>query len=309
MAKAANVSTGTVSRVLNNRERVHPDTRERVLNLAREIGLTPQATVRNREVAIVTAPEFPDRQTGYSAKMASVLAYALSEKRIGVLLPSDPERLLPDYYLDGVIAVTYSTRLLEMLERLEQRMPVVYIDYFLGKTEKATVNSDHRASGYIAARHFIERGKSKLGFISRDLEPFRERLVGYRDAIQDAGQTPNEKLLFLGDEKTNIFTMITRAVRNGADALFIPGTSMQAVQGMHVLQYVMGKRIPEDVAIIGSESEAVSEFMTPPMTTVYEPLIDMAKAASTMMHDLCEGKTVSQRQRVIPVNLVERESV
>ena len=71
LARLANVSPGTVSRVLNNRDRVKVETRESVLRAAAELNLKPQASVRNREMVILSEPTYPDRFGGYSATLTA----------------------------------------------------------------------------------------------------------------------------------------------------------------------------------------------------------------------------------------------
>src|SRR6478736_920268 len=90
LARLAKVSPGTVSRVLNNRDRVKLETRETVLRAAAKLNLKPQASVRNREIVILSEPTYPDRFGGYSATLTAHLSYAFSRRNIGVLLPLNP---------------------------------------------------------------------------------------------------------------------------------------------------------------------------------------------------------------------------
>ncbi|MBC2594961.1 LacI family DNA-binding transcriptional regulator [Ruficoccus amylovorans] len=309
LARLADVSPGTVSRVLNNRDKVHPQTREKVLELAHKIGLNPQSSVRNREVAIITEPSFQDRIGGYSASLSAFTTFNLSGKNVGVLLPENPVEMLPHYYLDGAITVSAEKEILELLKSVEKRIPVVYMDHFEATAEQYTVNSDHYRSGELAAEHFLEHGRSKLAFIGNDCPPNRVRMEGYTAVMKKAGIEPNPRLLQLDPEGSLAYTSLTRALRNGADALFVPGSSMQAVEAMHVLQYVMRKEVPKDVSVIGGENEGVSIFQNPPLTTVAEPLRDMARLAADLIIKLADGVEVEPRHYTLPVKLIVRESV
>ena len=162
-ARIAKVSPGTVSRVLNNRDRVKTETREAVLRAAAELNLKPQASVRNREVAILSEPTYPDRFGGYAGTLTAHLSFAFSRRNIGVLLPLNPLAELPTKFIDGIVVVTEAKALRELVVELEKRMPVVHIDKFLLAKDEYVVCSDHYGAGYMAARHFIERGKRKLG--------------------------------------------------------------------------------------------------------------------------------------------------
>lgn len=309
LARIAEVSAGTVSRVLNKRDKVHPETRERVLRAARELNLKPQVAVRTRQVAILSEPTFTDRIEGYAATLTAHLSFAFSRRNIGVMLPSNPLEQLPSAFLDGVVAVTYDTRLHSVLHELEARLPVVYMDKFDALPAHYTVCSDHFGSGYLAAKHFIERGRRKLAFMGGDAPPFAERLRGFRKALAEAKLPANDQLLQLVGAHTNHSAAITRLVRSGADAIYAPGTSFQALEVLHVLTYIMGLRVPHDIALIGGENEGISAFLNPPLTTLEEPLKEMAEQAAGIIDRLSSGEKIPQRQLSLPVRLLGRDSV
>lgn len=309
LAKLADVSPGTVSRVLNNKDKVNPKTRAKILELAHEIGLKPRATARGKEVAVITEPHFTDRFRGYTSVLTSHVAFALSEQNVGMLLPSDPVKQLPGYFIDGVIAITYEPEIQAMLKKVEKKVPVVYLDNFEATAKQYVVRSDHYQSGYKAAQHFIERGMKKLAFLSGDTIPAKVRLQGYTDAIKEAGLPVDSRLQVLMKEDESIYTIVNRVVKNGADALFVPGTSMQAIEALHVMSNVMSLDVPGDISLIGGENTGISAFQHPPMTTMSHPLEEMAKAAVDMVLALSEQQTITEHTRTFPVQLIERDSV
>lgn len=308
LARHTGFSPGTVSRVLNNRDKVRPETRERILMAARELDLKPQVAPRTRQVAILSEPTYTDRIEGYAATLTAHLAFAFSRRNIGVVLPSDPFEQLPSLFLDGIVAVTFDSRLLELLSRMESRIPVVYMDRFDAGPEQYRVCSDHYRSGLIAAEHFATRGMKHPAFFGGEGQAFAERLRGYRDGLSAAGYALDERLLVQAGPGTHQ-AVVTRLVRNGADAVFVPGTSFQAMECLHLLTYVMGLRVPEDVSLIGGENEGISAIQCPPLTTIEEPLRDMAEAAVDML-DRCTGEEPPrERSLVLPLRLISRNSV
>jgi LacI family transcriptional regulator len=310
LARIAEVSPGTVSRVLNNRDKVKAETRERVLRAANALNLKPQVSVRFRQVAILTEPNFPDRIEGYAATMTAHLSFAFSRRNIGVVLPSNPIDQLPTRFLDGLIAVTFDKQLQALLAGLEQRMHIVYMDKFEVEADEYVVRSDHFNSGALAAQHFIARGKRRLGFLGyNNNAPFVERLRGYRKAIADAGFSVDERLHVLAGSETNHLSAITRIVRSGADCIYVPGTTFQAMECLHILSYVMGMKVPQDISIIGGENEGISAIQNPPLTTIEDPLRDMAERAAEMLDQLTSGERVANRHLTLPVRLIERDSV
>ncbi|MCF3649866.1 LacI family DNA-binding transcriptional regulator [Synoicihabitans lomoniglobus] len=309
LARVAGVSPGTVSRVLNNRDRVKAETREKVLSAATKLRLRPQASVRLRQIALITDPGYSDRIEGYAATVTAHLSFALSRRNIGVVIPNNPEEELSGLYLDGVIAITYNEALRQVLSRLEERTHIVYLDRFDVVATQNVVCSDHYRAGYLAAQHFIARGKQRLAFLGRDLEPFRVRLQGFRAAMEEAGIAPDDRRLSLVGSSHNSTSVLSRLVKLDADALYVPGTSYQALDCLHMLTYVMGKRIPEDIGLIGGENEGISASLNPPLTTIDESLRDLAENAAAMLDRLTSHQTVTARRVVVPVSLIERDSV
>lgn len=310
LARLANVSPGTVSRVLNNRDKVKPETRERVLKAANTLNLKPQVSVRFRQVAILSEPTFPDRIEGYAATLTAHLSFAFSRRNIGVMLPSNPFEKLPGLFLDGIIAVTFDKQLQTLLAGLENRMHVVYMDKFDVTVNEYAVCSDHFNSGYLAAQHFIARGKKRLGLLGGHVNaPYQERLKGYRKAIAEAGLPLDDRLQVLTNPGASHLSAISRIVRSGADCIYVPGVSFQAMECLHILTYVMGLKVPQDISIIGGENEGISEIQNPPLTTIQEPLREMAERAAAMFDQLSAGERVTQRNVVLPVRLIERDSV
>ncbi len=309
LARSAGVSPGTVSRVLNNRDRVKPETREKVLAAATKLRLRPQAAVRLRQIALISEPGYSDRIEGYAATVTAHLSFALSRRSIGVVIPSDPVEELAGLFLDGIVAITYNDRLREILARLEERTHIVYLDRFDEDAPFNVVCSDHRRAGQLAAEHFAARGKRRLAYLGRDLEPYRVRLQGFRDALEAAGLEADPRLLCLIGPGHNPTSVISRLVKLGADAIYVPGTSYQALDCLHMLTYVMGKRIPQDLALIGGENEGISGSLNPPLTTIDESLRDLAEEAAAMIDRLTLHQKLPQRRVVVPVSLIERDSV
>ncbi len=309
LARLAKVSPGTVSRVLNNRDRVKTETREAVLRAAAALNLKPQASVRNREVAILSEPTYPDRFGGYAGTLTAHLSFAFSRRNIGVLLPLNPLAELPTKFIDGIVVVTEAKALRELVVELEKRMPVVHIDKFLMARDEYVVCSDHYGAGYLAARHFIERGKRRLGFVGGDYAAFAERLKGFKKAITEADLPVDDQRCSLFGPESNHVSVVTRIVRAGADSIYAPGSSFEAMECLHVLAYVMGLKVPQDISHIGGENERVSSLLNPPLTTIEEPLREMAEQAAGMLDKLSTGQRISERRVILPIRLVERNSV
>jgi LacI family transcriptional regulator len=212
-------------------------------------------------------------------------------------------------FLDGVVAVTADVPLQKMLSELETRLPVVYMDKFDCTPREYAVCSDHFNSGYLAARHFIERGRKRLSFFGGNYRPFAERLAGFRKAMQEAGVPIDDRLVSLFGPESSHLAVLTRLVRAGADAIYAPGSSFQAMECLHMLTYTMRVKVPQEISLIGGENEGISILQTPPLTTVAEPLREMAEQAVEIIDRLTSGGIVAARRVTLPVRLIERDSV
>ncbi len=312
LAKLSGVSPGTVSRVLNNRDRVNAETRARVLQAARELDMRPQAGVRMRQIAVISEPNFSDRINGYAARVTSHLSFALARNNACVLHPVDPHTELPGTFLDGIIAVTFDHHMLALLKDLERRIPVVYMDRFDEAEPYHAVCSDHEAAGYLAGKHLLDHGKRRIALVANDVRPNHERLRGLRRALQEADVSPDDYLLKLFDEfdtPTAYGSWVARLVRAGADAIIAPGASLQGVNCLHVLTYILDKRVPEDIALVAGETPGISELLYPPLSTVVEPLAEMAEQAVDLVLKLAAGESPPPGRRLLPVHLIDRASV
>lgn len=127
--------------------------------------------------------------------------------------------------------------------------------------------------------------------------------------MEEAGVPVDDRLVSLFGPESSHLAVLTRLVRSGADAIYAPGSSFQAMECLHLLTYTMGRKVPQDIALIGGENEGISILQTPPLTTVAEPLREMAERAVEILDQLTSGATVAKRKVTLPVRLIERDSV
>jgi len=307
IAELADVSQSTVSRVLNNRNRVNPETRRRILDLVRETGMRPQAAVRRLVIAVVTEPTYSDRVEGYAATLTNYLAFALSKKGASIFLPEHPVEQLPSHNIDGIIAVTYREDIQAMLKQLETRVPVVYMDHFDAEPSQYVVRTDHYGSGYLAAKHLITHGAKHPSLLGGNARSFSERLRGFEAATTEAGFTPHK--VTLDPLGVPLYQSLSRQVRLGVDGMFVPGANHVCIEALHLLTQVMRLRVPDDMSLIGTEIPKISEYQNPPLCSIFEPLNEMADRAVEMVLGLVEGSIPAETQITLPVSLLERESV
>lgn len=308
VAERAGVSPGTVSRVLNNRSRVHTDTRARVFEAARALGFRPQVQVRTKQVAVISDDLWHSmHQGGYCQTVWAQIASSLYKHDMALVVPDSPEELI-QRHLDGIIVVGEYPRLHPLLNKLSDHMPIVLTDDFSeAAADYWVVRSDRQQAGQLAAEHLIKSGFKKLGFVGSWGSQEHVILASYRAAIAKAGLECHEELFLLRKQEVNFYSAVSRVIRMGADALFIPGTNYEALEGLNVINNVMRMSIPSEIALIGGEIKGVSEYLSPPMTTIEEPLPLIGNQAVATLIALLEGKT-PPRTVTLPVRLLQRES-
>lgn len=308
VAECAGVSPGTVSRVLNNRSRVHADTRSRVFEAARRLGFRPQVQVRTKQVAVISDNMWPSmHHGGYCQTVWAQIAFSLSRHDMALVVPDSPEEL-QQKHLDGIIVVGEYPRLHPLLAELKAHTPIVLTDDFSpAAAGHWVVCSDRVQAGQLAAEHLAKCGYKKLGFVGSWGSQEHSILSGYKEQISKAGLECHEELFILRDQEVNFYGAVNRVIRLGADGIFIPGSNYEGLEGFNVISNVMRMRIPKEIALIGGENYGVSEFLSPPMTTIEEPLSAIGDQAVATLTALMEGKK-PPRKITLPVRLLARES-
>ncbi len=311
IAKVAEVSPGTVSRVINNRDRVKLATRQRVLKAAKDLRFQPQVTIRKPEIAILTEQGFLSRVNGYPATLVQHLSYELTRQNCDIQLPEEAVESLQNAYFDGMIVVhTYGPHVQDLVPKLERRIPTVFIDLFdEGINSRWAVCSDHEEAGYLAGSHFAETGRKRPAFIGVDTPPNKVRAKGFCRGLETHGVNPEPSLIYLRPRGEAPYMGLNSLVRMEADSIYVPGASLEALEALHILRYVMKKEIPGEIALIGGENDQISSFLIPPLTTIQEPLREISKQAVRMLTSILQGKPPSNKREILPVRLIRRATV
>lgn len=307
VARVAQVSTGTVSRVLNGRPGVHPETRERVLEVVQRLAYTPMQAAREltghtETVGILLAPEVR-HYIPYYLLFFEHLAEAVWREGMRLEeIPTDPVGLplkaARAYVLMG--AHDHDPR----LERLAaQGIPFALIGVYPGTF---CVAPDDLAGGYMATRHLLELGHRDILHLTGQPQhqAGRERLAGYRNALSAYGVGYREELVLDGDFSTlTAYRRLRRAWEGGLrfSAVFAASDEM-AVGALAALEDV-GVSVPLEVSVVGYDDLPEIGSM---LTTVRQ---DIAEIARTAVGLLKEGMAGAQPRGVrVPVQLVVRGS-
>lgn len=331
VAARAGVGRGTVSRVINGSPRVSDATRAAVEVAVAELGYVPNTAARalaaNRTDAIamvVPEPETRFFAEPYFSDILKGVGAQLSDTEMQLLLifaGSDRERRRLAQYLaahrvDGVLLVSVHADdpLPDLLSQLE--IPAV-ISGPRSEHETPSVDSDNYGGGRSAVEHLIERGRARIGTITGRLDVYgaQRRVVGYRDALEDAGREVDERLIVPGDfteegGRRAMTELLTRCP--DLDAVFAESDVMAA--GARQVLREAGRRIPDDVALVGYDDSAIARHMDPPLTSVRQPIVEMGRAMIDLLLDEIADRRpavsrgLERRQVMLPTELVTRAS-
>ncbi|MEE1753760.1 LacI family DNA-binding transcriptional regulator [Streptomyces sp. SP18CS02] len=326
VAARAGVGRGTVSRVINGSPRVSDRARAAVGQAIAELGYVPNRAARalagartdaialvipETEARLFAEPYFLDIIRGVSAELADADMQLLL-----TLIRTQQERQRFEQYLaaqrvDGVLLVSVhrDDPLPDLMEEL--RLPTVLNGRRSESEPVAYVDSDNVGAGRSAVDHLTGRGRRRIATITGPLDMYvaRCRLDGYRQGIEAAGLAADERLVAPAD-----FTEEggRRAMREllercpDLDGVFAASDVMAA--GARGVLRESGRRVPEDVALIGVDDSAVARHMEPALTSVRQPIEEMGRVMARVLLQEIAGGTAQPRQLVLPTELVVRDS-
>ncbi|XLE09288.1 LacI family DNA-binding transcriptional regulator [Streptomyces sp. Pv4-95] len=327
VAARAGVGRGTASRVINGSPRVRPATREAVERAVAELGYVPNRAARalaaNRtdalalvipepETRLFAEPYFSGIIRGVSAELAAT-DYQLLLTLIGT--PQERRRLgqfLTAHRVDGVLllSVHADDPLPALLERLA--LPAVLSGRRTAREPMPYVDSDNAGGARAATEHLLATGRRAIATITGPLDMYvaRCRLDGYRQALAAAAtHHPAPPLIAHADftEEGGRRAMADLLDRNPAlDAVFAASDVMAA--GARAVLRERGRRVPDDVALVGFDDSPVARHMEPPLTSVRQPIEEMGRAmVRALLGEIAERHSPGARL-VLPTELVLRSS-
>ena len=332
VAARAGVGRGTVSRVINGSPRVSDTTRAAVEAAVAELGYVPNTAARalaaNRTDAIalvVPEPETRFFAEPYFSDMLKGVGAELADTELQLLLifaGSDKERRRLAQYLaahrvDGVLLVSVHADdpLPDLLAQLE--IPAVISGPRSAAETLTSVDSDNYGGARSAVEHLMAHGRSRIAHITGrpDVYGAQRRVEGYRDALRDAGAGADERLIEPGDftEEGGRRAMEALLARcPDLDAVFA-ASDVTAAGARQALREV-GRRIPEDVALVGYDDSAIARHMEPPLTSVRQPIEEMGRRMiDLLLTEIADrrpavSRGLERRQVVLATELVARAS-
>ncbi|OLR89449.1 LacI family DNA-binding transcriptional regulator [Actinokineospora bangkokensis] len=319
VARRARVSKATVSRVLNNRGEVDAATAIRVREVIAATGYTPSAgavglaTGRTRTIGILV----PDLASPWTAAVLQGVADVLEEHGYGLLVSTThrgPDALtrfarrVSGKSFDASLLVEPPDQPSYLAELHASGLPIAVVDDRREHPGFACVVADHRAGAGAAARHLLAAGRTRpLVLATGGTRCARERDAGFAEAFTAAGHRVTHRVLPAATRESGA-TTTADALAAGAtfDSVFAHA-DLPALGALDALR-AAGRRVPEDVAVVGFDDSDLATHADPPLTTVRRPARSVGEAAARMLLANLEGNPFPTDPVVVPTELVVRTS-
>jgi DNA-binding LacI/PurR family transcriptional regulator len=326
VAARAGVGRGTVSRVINNAAGVKESTRRTVQRAIEELGYVPNLAARSLAgrradaVALVmTEPDWRQFAEPFFSEIVSSLGDALSDTGMQLMLTlvrseTEQQRFL-EYArggrVDGVLlmSVHAGDPLPDMLA--EARLPTVLLGRRSGDEYVSYVDADNVGGARSAVSHLVERGRRAIATITgpADMYVTQCRLRGYQEALALAGLGGEQTLVAEGDFTAESGRRaMAELLRRHPEIDGVLAASDTTAAGALETLHAAGRRVPEDVALIGFDDFPLAERTTPRLTTVRQPIEAMGQAMVRLLLEEMEEEAVAWRHVILRTELVVRES-
>lgn len=324
IAEAAQVSITTISKILNGKDQdISRKTHDRVLQVMEELNYKPNAIARSlvTKKTNVIGLLIPDISNPYFAELARGVEDGAGRFGYNVIFCDTDEnqekelvylRILKQRGTDGIIFVPIAASHDELIkESKAYGRPLVVLDRGCECFDSniGQVVFDHVMSGYLAAKYLIDRGHRRIACVTGPGtgKSSCDCLSGYRKALAEAGIGFDSALVFEGDCRFDSGVRGgTSLIHNGATAFFVEKVPMAC--GVYQAAFAEGKRIPEDISVIGYDDANLSCILNPPLTSILQPKLEMGRKAGEILARMILGKHGDLYVEYKP-RLEERQSV
>jgi len=320
IAAEAGVSLPTVSKVVNGRPDVAPGTRARVERLLDEHQYSRSGQRRRRRSGLVDLV-FNGLDSPWAVEILRGVeewgaihetGVAVSSVRHGDARPASWTSALASHDTDGVILVTSELTGGQLGQLRSAGIPLVVVDPVNPPpADLASVGATNWAGGLAATEHLLGLGHRRIAAIAGpgDYLCSRARIDGYRSALERAGIRFDPALVRHGDfqhEGGFVRGGELLSLRERPTAIFA-GSDQQAF-GLYEAARQRGLRIPQDLSVVGFDDLPVAGWVSPPLTTVRQPLAEMGGVAAQMLGELIEGLPLRSSRVELSTELIVRES-
>ncbi|MER2111437.1 MAG: LacI family DNA-binding transcriptional regulator, partial [Solibacillus isronensis] len=313
VAKVANLSVATVSRYLNQNGYVSKKSSERIEQAILELDYKPSSVARSlsKKQSNIIGLIVPDIKNPYFPELArAVEDMALSYGYTVILCNSDDQMEKELLYLERlsqtyVAGLIVATSLLDPSVYMSINTPIVALDRIIDATVP-TVATDNQKGARIGAEYLLTNKAENLLCIRgpQGLKTADDRLTGFLEATDKQGLDPIVITTSFDFKVAAEAIEETLTVNPQIDGIFASSDTL-AIAALHIA-HKLGKRVPEELQIVGFDGISLGEMVSPPLTTVGQDLYKMGASAATMLIEQIEGKELIQTVLNIDPQLIVR---
>ncbi|MEK4294405.1 LacI family transcriptional regulator [Paenibacillus odorifer] len=315
VAKIAGVSVATVSRVLNDSGYVNIDTRKKVEAAIKEMNYTPNEVARSlyKRKSKLIGLLLPDITNPFFPQLARGIEDQMQEHGYRIIFGNSDENeekefdYIQTFIQNNVIGMISSTNFPEKDIYSNLKIPVVFLDRT--SNDSPSVYADGRKGGRLAAQEIIARGSTKITVMQgpAHIKPAQDRFQGAIEVLDEMGITyqviQTSSFSHTEAEQWAVELFDKYIDTDGV----IASNDIVATAVIHEA-HRLGKRVPQDLQIIGFDDIPLSSLLSPSLSTIRQPAHDMGREAAGLLIKLIEQDKVEDKIIQLPVSFVERET-
>ncbi|MFJ8262478.1 catabolite control protein A [Rummeliibacillus sp. NPDC094406] len=323
VAREANVSMATVSRVVNGNPNVKPTTRKKVLDVIARLEYRPNAVARGLASKKTTTVGviIPDISNIFYAELARGIEDVATMYRYNIILSNSDQReekelqLLDNMYgkqVDGIVMMSD-----QVTDELQNKMshspvPIVLAGSIDESKSVSSVNIDYLQAAYEAVKRFVDNGHKRIAYVSG---PFTStinknyKFEGYKKALEEAGIEVDDNLVIASEDSydSGLEDFNTLSSLQDPPTAFFVGSDELAIGIIHGAQD-LGKKVPVDYEIISFENSKLARMVRPQLTSVVLPLYDIGAVSMRLLTKYMNKEHVDEADFILPHRIEDRSS-
>ncbi|MBN6889414.1 LacI family transcriptional regulator, galactose operon repressor [Cytobacillus horneckiae] len=323
VAREANVSMATVSRVVNGNPNVKPTTRKKVLEVIDRLGYRPNAVARGLASKKTTTVGviIPDVSSTFVAELARGIEDIATMYKYNIILSNSDQNMDKELHLlntmlgkqvDGIVFMGGNIEEEHVAEFEKSPVPIVLAASIEKSETIPSVNIDNEQAAFDATTAFIEKGHKEIALVIGPLrEPVNKekKLAGYKRALETAEIPFKEELVIEGDYTYDSgLEAFERLLEIDPKPSAIYAGSDEMALGIIHGATDKGYSVPEDVEVISSDSTRLALMVRPQLTSVVQPLYDIGAVAMRLLTKYMNKEEVTDHIVVLPHRIEERDS-
>lgn len=329
IAKALGLSTSTVSRALRDSYEISQETKQLVLDYAQKINYHPNPIAlslkerRSRSIGVIVC----EIANSYFSQVINGIESIAYSRGYNVIIGQSREsferemlnlQYLTSRSIDGlIISVSAETKDFSYFKELNRKgMPIVFFDRIVDDVETHKVIVDNFKGAYDATIHLVQNGYRNIATLcaAASLSIARDRLAGYKAALQDSGLEVNESLIKFCGQGGMLLQEVETAMeellsmKKKPDALLASADKLTT--GCLRILKSKGLKIPDDLGLVGFSNTDLTDLMDPALSVIRQPAFEMGEIAINLLLQLIESKrpVTDFETRVLSTELIVRES-